>query len=120
MTFTANGGTLNTPGTPATADQVGPYQVLGGINTPAKGGSAYFVQSAVVQTTYNPAPGQFRLGSLGRNIASGPGYVNLDASIFKIVHVKESVKLEIRGEAFGVTNTPQFNRPNTDVSNSNY
>jgi hypothetical protein len=28
--------------------------------------------------------------------------------------------MEIRGESFGVTNTPQFNNPTTDVSNSNY
>jgi len=28
--------------------------------------------------------------------------------------------MEIRGEAFSVTNTPQFSRPTTDVSNANY
>jgi hypothetical protein len=30
------------------------------------------------------------------------------------------MKMEIRGESFSITNTPQFQRPNTDVSNSNY
>ncbi len=120
LTFLANGGTLNTPGTPATADQVGPYQVLGGINTPAKGGSAYFVQSAFVQPAYNPAPGVYRLGTSGRNITSGPGYFNLDGSIFKIISVNERIKLEIRGEAFSVTNTPHWSNPDTNVSSNTY
>jgi len=30
------------------------------------------------------------------------------------------MKMEIRGEAFSFTNTPQFSNPTTDVSNSNY
>jgi hypothetical protein len=120
LTFTANGGTLNTPGTPATADQVGPYTVLGGINTPARGGSAYFLQSSFVQPVYNPSPGVYRVGNSGRNIASGPGYYNLDASLFKIFAVSEKMKLEIRGEAFGVLNNPHWSNPQTNVSNANY
>ena len=28
--------------------------------------------------------------------------------------------MEIRCESFSVTNTPQFSRPTTDVSNANY
>jgi hypothetical protein len=120
LTFSANGGTLNTPGTPATADQVGPYQVLGGINTPARGGSAYFLQSSFVQPVYNPSPGVFRVGTSGRNITSGPGYYNVDASLFKIIAVNERIKVEIRGEAFSVFNNPHWNNPTTDVSNANY
>jgi hypothetical protein len=120
LTFSANGGTLNTPGTPATADQVGPYQVLGGINTPARGGSAYFLQSSFVQPVYNPSPGVFRVGTSGRNITSGPGYYNLDASVFKVIPVKEQIRLEIRGEAFSVLNNPHWNNPETNVSSANY
>jgi hypothetical protein len=114
MTFGANGGQLNTPGTPQTADQVGSYQVLGGINTPSKGGSAYFLQSSFVQ------PNGVRIGSSGRNIASGPGKFELDASLFKIVAINERIKLEIRGEGFAITNTPQWNNPDTGVNDANY
>lgn len=120
MTFGANGGTLNTPGTPATADQVGPYTVLGGVNTPAKGGSPYFVQSSFVQPVFNPAPGVYRLGSTGRNATSGPGYYNLDGSIFKIFSINEKMKLEIRGEGFSVLNNPHWSNPDTNPSNTNY
>jgi hypothetical protein len=114
MTFNANGGVLNTPGVTQTADQVGPYTVLGGINTPSRGGSAYFDQSAFVQ------PSGVRVGSSGRNAASGPGRFGLDASIFKIIALNERMKLEIRGEGFSIANTPQWNNPTTDVSSSNY
>lgn len=114
MTFGANGSVLNTPGNPQTADQVGPFQVLGGINTPSKGGSPWFLQSSFVQPT------GVRFGTSGRNIASGPGFFNLDASLFKTFAITERLKAEIRGESFGVTNTPQFSNPTTDVSNVNY
>ena len=114
MTFGADGSQLNTPGSAQTADQAGPFQVLGGINTPSKGGSPWFLQSSFVQPT------GVRFGTSGRNIASGPGFFNLDASIFKIFSVTERMKFEIRGESFGVTNTPQFSNPTTAVNNSNY
>jgi hypothetical protein len=114
VTFGANGGQLNTPGVPQTADQVGPYEVLGGINTPSRGGSPYFLQSSFVQPT------GVRVGTSGRNAASGPGRFGLDASLFKIFAVNERIKLEIRGEGFAILNTPQWNNPTTDVSSSNY
>jgi hypothetical protein len=114
LTFGADGSVLNTPGSPQTADQVGPFQVLGGINTPSKGGSPWFLQSSFAQPT------GVRFGTSGRNIASGPGFFNLDASIFKIFALTERLKMEIRGESFGITNTPQFSNPTTAVNNSNY
>ena len=114
MTFAANGNSLNTPGSSQTADQVAPVTILYGINTPAKGGSPWFSQSSFVQPT------GVRFGSSGRNTLSGPNFFNADASLFKLFNFTERVKAELRAEAFSVTNTPQFNNPTTDVSNSNY
>jgi hypothetical protein len=114
MTFGANGSALNTPGASQTADQVAEVTKLYGINTPSKGGSPWFSQASFVQPT------GVRFGSSGRNTLSGPGFFNADLSIFKIFNFTEKMKMEIRGESFGVTNTPQFNNPTTDVSNSNY
>ena len=113
MTFTADGSQLNTPGSPQTADLVGQYRVLDGINTPSKGGGAWFLQSSFVQPT------GVRFGSSGRNIASGPGFFNL-ASLVKIFAITEKYRLEIRGKSFGPTNTPQFNNPQTAVNNSTF
>jgi hypothetical protein len=114
LTFAANGSTLNTPGSPQTADQVAEVTKLYGINTPSKGGSAWFSQASFVQ------PQGVRFGTSGRNILSGPNFFNADASLFKIFNFTEKMKAEIRGEAFSVTNTAQFSNPTTDVSNSNY
>jgi outer membrane receptor protein involved in Fe transport len=114
MTFGANGSSLNTPGASQTADQVAEVTKLYGINTPSKGGSPWFSQASFVQPT------GVRFGSSGRNTLSGPNFFNADLSIFKIFNFTEKMKMEIRGESFSVTNTPQFNNPTTDVSNSNY
>jgi hypothetical protein len=114
MTFTANGNSLNTPGSPQTADQIAPVTVLYGINTASKGGSPWFSTSSFAQ------PNGVRFGSSGRNVMSGPNFFNLDASIFKIFNFTERMTGELRGEAFSVTNTPQFNNPVTDVSNANF
>ncbi len=110
MTIGANGTSLNTPGNNQTADQVKPVQILHGINI----GNPWFDPTAFTQPTL---PGVF--GNTGRNIMNGPGFFNLDASLFKIFSVTEKIKLEIRGEASGVTNTPQFSNPNTGVNNFN-
>ena len=114
MTFGANGGVLNTPGTNQTADQVAPVEILHGINTPNKGGSPWFSLASFAQ------PNGVVFGNSGRNIVSGPGFFNLDASIFKIFAVTERMKLEIRGESFSVTNTPQFSNPATSLTSGNY
>jgi len=114
MTFNASGASLNTPGAQQTADQVAPVTILDGINTPSKGGSAWFSIASFSQPT------GVRFGNTGRNIMSGPGFFNVDASLFKIFNFTERMKMEIRGEAFSVTNTPQFQRPQTDISNSNF
>ena len=108
MTFGANGSVLDA-GASQTADQVAEVTKLYGINTPSKGGSPWFSQASFVQPT------GVRFGSSGRNTLSGPGFFNADLSIFKIFNFTEKMKMEIRGESFSVTNTPQFNNPNTGL-----
>lgn len=114
LTFGANGNTLNTPGSPQTADQVADVTKLYGINTPSKGGSPWFSLASFVQPT------GARFGTSGRNILSGPNFFNADASLFKIFNFTEKIKAELRAESFSVTNTAQFSNPTTDVSNANY
>jgi hypothetical protein len=108
--FSVTGGSaLNTPGSNQTADQVVPaVNILHGINI----GNPWFDPTAFVPET---RPGVF--GNSGRNILTGPGFFNLDASLFKVVRFAERFALEIRGEAFAVTNTPQFNNPGANAAN---
>jgi hypothetical protein len=50
----------------------------------------------------------------------GPGLKNVDMSIFKNVYFDRDrgLRLEIRGEAFNVSNTPMFADPNVTVGSS--
>jgi carboxypeptidase family protein/TonB-dependent receptor-like protein len=50
-------------------------------------------------------------GDAGRNIIRGPGYYNLDMGLIKFIPVKNDVRLQLRVEAFNVTNTPHFAMP---------
>lgn len=55
------------------------------------------------------------LGSPGNQVR-GPGFTNLDASIFKDFHVNEKIFFQFRAEAFNVTNTAQFANPGSSGS----
>ena len=114
LTITASGAVLNAPGNTQTADQIAPVTILHGINTIANGGSEWFSRSSFA----NPVGARF--GTSGRNNFNGPGFFNLDASLFKIFNLTERFKLEIRGEAFSITNTPQFGNPGTNLGDATF
>jgi len=50
----------------------------------------------------------------------GPGGWNLDASLFRSFEFSDRYKLQFRGEAFSVVNTPQWGNPSTDINSSNF
>ncbi|HLN97914.1 MAG TPA: TonB-dependent receptor [Pyrinomonadaceae bacterium] len=56
-------------------------------------------------------PGTWHFGSLGRNALRGPGYRNVDFSIFKDTPLTESVKIQLRAEIFNIFNHPNFSNP---------
>jgi hypothetical protein len=68
------------------------------------------------------APGQFEIGNAPRwfpNIRFGPTR-HADFAILKNFRWGERVKTQFRGEAFNVTNTPQFGRANTTLGNPDF
>lgn len=111
FTVTASGTALNTPGNTQTADQVAPVQILHGIGPD----SAWFSTSSFAQPT---ATGVF--GSSGRNAMTGPGFFDLDASLFKVIKFRERYTLELRGEALNIMNTPQFSNPSGSLTSGNF
>jgi len=111
MTLTPTTNNLNAPGNTQTVDQVAPVQILHGVGP----NSPWFSASSFATPT---TTGVF--GSTGRNFLNGPGFFNLDASLFKIITYRERYTLELRGEAFAVTNTPQFGNPGTTLGSSNF
>jgi outer membrane receptor protein involved in Fe transport len=57
------------------------------------------------------APGSYHFGSLGRNSLIGPGYRNVDFSVFKTTRLTEHVNLQLRAEVFNILNHPNFSSP---------
>jgi Carboxypeptidase regulatory-like domain/TonB dependent receptor len=54
----------------------------------------------------------FTLGSASRNPVRGPGYRNLDVGLTRLVPLGRRASLDVRLEAFNVTNTPALGSPN--------
>ena len=56
---------------------------------------------------------QFTLGDSSRNPVRGPGYRNLDLALIKRTPIGSGrTTLELRVEAFNLTNTPPLGAPN--------
>jgi len=120
LRFTANGNSLNAPGTTQTPQQIAPFQVLGGIGSK----TSWFDTTAFCipgQTCTGPnfvANGM--LGNMSHYAYAGPRFFNLDASVVRRFPLRERLGLELRAEAFSATNTPQFDLPTVDMSSGNF
>ncbi len=64
--------------------------------------------------------GQVRPGNAGRYIVNGPGFQRWDLSLFKNIQIRESVKIQLRGEAFNVLNHPNPSGYTTAITSSTY
>jgi hypothetical protein len=99
---------LNAPGNINRPNVNGPVQIFGGIGP----GTQYFDKSVFSA----PAPNTF--GNLGRNVLHAPHLFDIDASIFRRFPIRERLNMEFRAEAFNLTNTPQYNRPDSVFTDS--
>ena len=106
MTMTANGASLNAPGNPQRADQVSHSRSSAKSDRTPTGS---------IPTSFAPVTQQ-RFGTSTANGYRGPGYANLDASLFKSFRIKSRVDGQFRIEALNVTNTPHFANPGTNVN----
>ncbi|MGH9163067.1 MAG: TonB-dependent receptor domain-containing protein [Vicinamibacteraceae bacterium] len=108
FTVTASDTSLDAPGSDQMADQVtSDVEILHGIGE----GQAWFDPLAFAPVT------EARFGNAGFNTMRGPGYVNWDLGIFRVVPLGGRRTLELRFEAFNVLNTAHFENPGDDVSN---
>jgi hypothetical protein len=60
------------------------------------------------------------VGNLPRNFFTGPGTHTWDASLVKSFSIAERVKSEFRAQLYNVTNTPQFQIPDTNYTNGDF
>ena len=65
-------------------------------------------------------PPAYTLGNEGRNILRAQAFRDLDFSVFKKWPILEKRSLELRGEAFDLTNTTTFNPPNALLGTAVY
>jgi hypothetical protein len=75
-----------------------------------------FVNRSGVANNRSQDVSTYRYGTAGRNLFDGPGIIALDASVSKNWKLRESWKLEFRGEFFNLPNHPLWNAPTTTNS----
>jgi hypothetical protein len=63
----------------------------------------------------NPAPGTY--GNMAFGTLRGPGFWEWDQAIYKDISIREGHTLQVRAEAFNVTNSVRFAPPNVTLTN---
>ena len=133
------GTTLFAPGDTQVPDLNGSFHILHGVGSPCTNCSSWFdVTPSTISVTVNgqtqtlqcrgafcqsplinpldPTATGGVFGNAPRRAFSGPSFFNLDASVFRRFPIRERVNMELRAEAFSVTNTPQFDKPGQSFS----
>jgi hypothetical protein len=99
---------LNAPGNINRPNVNQPVQIYGNIGP----GQFYFNTGA-----FSAAPPN-TFGNTGRNVLHGPRLFEIDFSVFRRFQITEQLSLEFRGESFNLSNTPHFDRPDTNFSDA--
>lgn len=105
-----------------TADPLacGCLNVTPGVTFIGQGNSGFLNSGTQV---LNPAAfsiGTNSVGNLGRGAFYAPGYRNYDLSLFKNFHVHDRYNVQLRGEAYNLTNSTFFARPVTNLSSPDF
>ena len=108
FTVTTSTTPLNTPSIASNpADQVkDDVEILGGVGR----GNSYFDPFAFAVVS------EARLGNSGYNSMKGPGVAQWDLGLFRQIGLSGRRSLQVRVEAFNLTNRPQFNNPGSNRS----
>ncbi len=124
LDWSSSGNSLAMSGSRQTPIQIAPFHVLGGIGLSSLWfDTSAFCQPGIDETKTKPncpsvAPGVF--GNMSRYTFAGPRFFNVDAGLTRRVHFTERVGLELRAEAFSLTNTPHFALPSANASDTNF
>jgi hypothetical protein len=108
LDITISATSLNAPGNGNRPNVNGPVQIFGRIGP----GQLYFDTAAF------SAPPSNTLGNVGRNVLHGPHLFDIDLSVFRKFRVTERVRLEFRAESYNLSNTPWFDRPDSNFSDA--
>jgi hypothetical protein len=87
-------------------------------------GVPIYATNQTISHWFNPAafqaPANGTWGNLGRYIANGPGYYEIDSSLQKRFAVTERIALNFRAAAFNLFNHPIFANPSGNSSSSGF
>jgi hypothetical protein len=108
LDITVSSTSLNAPGNANHPNVSGPVKIFGNIGP----GKLYFDTSAF------SAPKAATFGNVGRNVLHGPHLFDIDFSVFRRFAITERIHMEFRAESFNFTNTPWFDRPDTNLSDA--
>jgi hypothetical protein len=100
-------------GSPERANLVAPVQIIG--STGEWFSTSSFAAPAQTSQGVYIAP-----GTRGRNIITGPRYIDLDLSVFKDFKVTERAKLQLRGECYNIANHPHFLNPDSNLGDGTF
>jgi hypothetical protein len=108
LTLTADPLLCACPGNTVLASSNGPVNVTGNYN-----GQPYLTGSF-------SAPAGSTIGNLGRGAFRGPGFKNYDLSLFKNFQIHDRFTLQVRGEAYNLTNSPRLMNPVTNINSPDF
>lgn len=117
LDFTTSATNLHAPGNTQRPNLTGDIKILGNL-----GPGQLWLDTSVFQTPAATQTGSGGVayapfGTLTRNSTiNGPGYWNLDSSIFKKFKFTERYGGELRADVFNILNHPNWNNPNTSVT----
>jgi hypothetical protein len=80
--------------------------------------NGWFDKTAFADPPSSTAETPGRYGNAGRSIIPGPGYANIDFSVFKEFRIREDMRLQFRAEFFNLLNRANFLYP--DTANANW
>lgn len=67
---------------------------------------------------FTPSGAETTFGNLGRNAFRGPGYVDVDTSLFKNINITERIRFQFGASAYNIANHPHFQNPNANIATS--
>jgi hypothetical protein len=111
FSVSAPGTSLNAPGNTQMADKVKSTVAIYGAHGLA---SPYFDTNAFAAVT------QARFGNAGFDSLRGPGYFDLDASLFRTFPIKDALKMQLRLEALNMLNHANFSNPDSGVTDGSF
>jgi Carboxypeptidase regulatory-like domain len=112
--------TSATPGTTQTVDEIAPFHVLHNVSRAAN--TQWFdpTSFSVSRLAGCVSPGPCLVGNTQRNQFRGPGYFSDNLSLFKTFTLFREAALEVRADAFNLTNTPAFGLPGTTFGSGSF